>query len=1073
MADLTLYLAHSPTILLTHAAHGFLEPPPATAKTPFPSPDYLLVLRQGAVRDDLIRLAAARGVRGWFDPPLAILHELPRWLGSTERQPCGEFERVVLLSAALRRSATQIFARLRRSEDYVDAVDRLFGELIAEGVTPNGLQDGLDRNTSRDDFERQKHRELVAAYRDYVEALDSAGRRDGRDTWADCAAAVSSDPAKLAAMLGQRREIRLFGLADLHGGWRLLLRALGESPALDKISIYASHPLDLGDGLAMSTVRLDEPATVAERLFSGPREPSDRVNLITAPDVDRELGEVARRVRRLADDGTPLSQVAVITRQARPYVNLVIEALARFGVPATARRRTAYREIPVIRAVLSVFRAAAEGWTREALAEVAEQPFFANELDTGVINFLGFRRRLNGLGKWAEAIEELEQEATRQPDLEDEETTAPQPASHTPGNQLSLFTPTGTASAGPAQRSGKRAGAWTPPLDRISRAKRGLETFRKHADALSGERTLTEWLARLTTFLADDPWGIAERIYDVPADRFDLARLDLAGWQGLRQIVEEWRESVLLWGGGAERLSIAAFEARLGELLACDVAHWTETHRGVQVLEGMAAAYRSFDHVFIVGLEADRFPVRAPRSPILDEAERQGLVDAGLPLDDRATWEYRERELFRALVAAAGRELTLSHPRQDELGREVVRSAFIDGIADVATLDEATILASAILTPGLALYDTSRTLAQAQHAARIEVERNTGGPSLPSPYNGSIDDAELKTWLQQAFGDSRVWSATQIEEYARCPWAYFSKRLLRLERDEDPNEDMDNLVRGSVLHDALKRFYDAALEHTHGEPVFLGQFHASWAEPLLIQSLDAALTDAEEQTWIGHPALRQTKRRELRRMLLRFLRFEIDYNERMENNRTNNAKILRTGVTEHELPFEDIVLERDGIRFRFRGSIDRVEQGVDERVDATAFIAAVDYKTTKYAVPAAGELGGWDDGVVLQVPLYAYALTCLKPGSKVSRVEYRAVKNREVPHSLELVQVDRATKALSPNPAAVEKMERALTAVTRYVRRVRAGEFPASPAPSCMCPSYCHAWAICRVKGGPKTKWTW
>jgi hypothetical protein len=570
---------------------------------------------------------------------------------------------------------------------------------------------------------------------------------------------------------------------------------------------------------------------------------------------------------------------------------------------------------------------------------------------------------------------------------------------------------------------------------------------------------------------------IADRIYDVPAEQFELARLDLAGWQGFKQIVEEWSTSVSSWGGGEERLSVGAFEGRLRELLACDVAHWTETQRGVHVLEGLAAAYRSFDHVFIVGLEAGRFPVRAPRSPILDDSERQSLIDSGLPLDDRKTWEYRERELFRSLVAGARVNLTLSHARQDELGREVVRSAFIDGVADVVTLDETMMLASDILTPGLALYDSASSLRHAQHAARMEVERNIPAPGESayagsSPYNGSIEDPELRAWLERTFGDDRVWSATQIEDYAKCPWAYFSKRLLRLERHEDPDEDMDNLVRGSLLHDALKRFYDAAFAQ-RGEPILLGQFDASWAEPLLIQSLDDAFSEAEERTWIGHPVLRQTKREELRRMLLRFLRFEIDHNERMENNRTNNAKILRTGVTQHELAFDDMLLEREGVKFRFRGSIDRVERGVDQRVDASSFVAAVDYKTTVYSVPAGGEKEGWRDDVVLQVPLYAYALTRLEPDSRVSRVEYRAVKSRDVSHSLELVQVDRTAKVLRPDAEAAEQMERALTAVAKHVKRVRAGLFPASPAPSCMCPSYCHAWEICRVKGGPRSKWSW
>jgi hypothetical protein len=50
-------------------------------------------------------------------------------------------------------------------------------------------------------------------------------------------------------------------------------------------------------------------------------------------------------------------------------------------------------------------------------------------------------------------------------------------------------------------------------------------------------------------------------------------------------------------------------------------------------------------------------------------------------------------------------------------------------------------------------------------------------------------------------------------------------------------------------------------------------------------------------------------------------------------------------------------------------------------------------------------------------------------------------------------------------------MEAALDAVAGHVRRARNGEFPAQPAPSCMCPRFCHAWEICRVKGGPRAKW--
>ena len=94
---LRLVTSSDPNLLLRAAADGFLNPSPATTGDPFPTVPYLLALRQGALRDDLLDLAAQSGVRGWFDPPLCIFHELPSRLGVAERTILGDYERAVLL----------------------------------------------------------------------------------------------------------------------------------------------------------------------------------------------------------------------------------------------------------------------------------------------------------------------------------------------------------------------------------------------------------------------------------------------------------------------------------------------------------------------------------------------------------------------------------------------------------------------------------------------------------------------------------------------------------------------------------------------------------------------------------------------------------------------------------------------------------------------------------------------------------------------------------------------------------------------------------------------------------------
>jgi hypothetical protein len=173
-------------------------------------------------------------------------------------------------------------------------------------------------------------------------------------------------------------------------------------------------------------------------------------------------------------------------------------------------------------------------------------------------------------------------------------------------------------------------------------------------------------------------------------------------------------------------------------------------------------------------------------------------------------------------------------------------------------------------------------------------------------------------------------------------------------------------------------------------------------------------------------------------------------------------------VVEHELAFEDVEVPAGAGTLRLRGVIDRVEVGVDPRLpDASRMLAAVDYKSTEYSIPAGGKRSGWDDGVVLQLPLYAAVVERLRPGDEVARIEYRAIRSRSVRHQLPLVTVAKGDAAPERDAEAEGRRAAALDAAAGCATRVREGRFPARPAPSCGCPPFCHGWDICRVPGGP------
>jgi ATP-dependent helicase/DNAse subunit B len=502
-----------------------------------------------------------------------------------------------------------------------------------------------------------------------------------------------------------------------------------------------------------------------------------------------------------------------------------------------------------------------------------------------------------------------------------------------------------------------------------------------------------------------------------------------------------------------------------------DVALWTQTRRSVQILEGLAAAHRTFDHVFVVGLAGGGFPLRPPVSPFHDESERSALSAAGLPFETRAQWERRERELFRAIVATAEQSLTLSWARLDARGADTVPSAFLEEIAEITNATARVIPTRDVITRGIPVVPGQEAVRSATHAATIERLRATG---TPSPYNGLIQAPDLKQQLAARLGETRVWSATQLESFAKCPWAFFSARLLYLEKLEDPDIDIDPRVRGTLLHDALHRFFDKARERTQAPVFLLPDDLAIWGVRLARESLDEAIDAADEEIWLGQPALRETKRAELHRMMEKYLDQEAERNRDLLTSRhRTRTRVLRTAVDAHEQVFQDVPLVIDGERILVRGMIDRIEVSIDDRVPATEWLAAVDYKTSKWSAPGGGDKAAWTDGVVLQVPLYAKVLTQLRPGSRVARVEYRAIRGAERVHTLELVQVSKqgSRHVLEPQPEEQDRMQAALDAVAEHVRRARNGEFPAQPAPSCMCPRFCHAWEICRVKGGPRAKW--
>lgn len=1090
MSKLVLVTADDPDALLRAAAAPFCS----STSRDLP----LLALRQGGLRDAVYEMAAAGGSPGWLGRPVVVFGELPT-LFAGDRKPLSALEREAVITRILGEPRLAALGLRRARRTLALALDRLFGDLMAEGVAPEDLATGLSR-LAGDAWGERRNDDIRLVYTRYVDRLETLERTDGRDGLLLAAQAIAA--AGEGPVTGLRRpfeatpaprSVDIYGLADLRLGWRRFLEALVASPAVDELRIHLldgqaaevrrwteKHEAELRVAPATRTVVAPlaalRGAVLGDSASMIPSSPA--ITVTAAPDITRELEDVARSVKRLLleghTDGHPVAgrDIAIIARQSRPYLTRAAEIFERYGIPTHARLRHTLSEVPAVAALLRVFRAATDEWSTRRLRELSDSPYFEISFDMPLLREVGGSARRHGIDGWRDALAA--------------------PAAGEPDDD--------------AERVARRA-------RRIEDALAQFEVFAAAARQLAGARPLAAWIDTTIEMIggslgdAAGFLGYASNILRPPREGVprvlrDAARVDAAALRKMVELLQSWRDAATL-AYDREPHAVGEWLLQFERALSDEeISVRTGERGGVQLVEASAAEGQRWAHVFVVGMSTGNFPAEPARDILLADAERQRLNDLGLPVEPADIWRARESALFRGLVNAPSSSLRLSYSCADASGTPQLPSAYLDDVigriagdasswmatipgsrvvsaspSEIWSADEAIQLgaqatrdaagadaAAQMLGAAAASGANAAAVSQLLHATSVErvrvAARTAAGDGvsreeLAHAWNGRIDDPMLLVHLRDQFGE-RVWSATQLESYGRCGFTFFGKYVLRVdEPEQDEEDDLSARDAGSVMHEALGRTYERLRATDPHNPLSLRHVDAAFS--IVAEEVRRAFDAIGVK---GGDGLHAARSHETTVLLQQYLKWEMKRNDGDKAPMRPEHMELGFGLDDGDLP--PATLEWDGRPLRLRGRIDRVDTPVDGSLADYRYV--VDHKSGASAFVGLGALQR--DGALLQLELYLAALDQILPGAKLWGGAYQLIRGRKCTAALERCSVDGKGNLKELGTATQRKHDERIRDAARLalslVDGILAGRFAARVPDGTKCLAYCQFRDACR-----------
>ncbi|MDA8196960.1 MAG: PD-(D/E)XK nuclease family protein [Actinomycetota bacterium] len=224
---------------------------------------------------------------------------------------------------------------------------------------------------------------------------------------------------------------------------------------------------------------------------------------------------------------------------------------------------------------------------------------------------------------------------------------------------------------------------------------------------------------------------------------------------------------------------------------------------------------------FFIGLTDDVFPPRPPRS-LLEGGMREQL---GL-LSERKVEALANRSL--ALSMALCSEVVITVPRVDVVAEKTLHPSGVIASIEGQFLDEGSVERVRFDSTMAMLRSDFIPPMEETMVALLRGDFSEVPPwNLPSPIFSNVsrensievfsDDSDPGISVdEEAFADAISLAPTSVEEWIRCPFGYFARHILKVDRFQnfDLVGSKDPLTRGSFSHDVIEHILKQALTQT-------------------------------------------------------------------------------------------------------------------------------------------------------------------------------------------------------------------------------------------------------------------